>query len=63
VTGQQRRRPAVPVRSDAARQTETLHDRLDAIAELHRAGVTGFCPACLLDGPCPTYRLATGVES
>lgn len=52
------RRPAPPVASDAARQTDTLHARLDAIAELHSAQVVGTCTACLMPWPCPTYELA-----
>lgn len=53
-----RGRAARPPESDAARQTETLHGRLDAIAELHSAQVVGVCTACLLPWPCPTYALA-----
>jgi hypothetical protein len=33
--------------------------QLDAIAELHRETITGFCPACLEPAPCATYTLAT----
>lgn len=55
-----RPQPARPVESDAARQAETLHGRLDAIAALHTPAIPGYCSACLLEHPCRTYQLATG---
>lgn len=64
MTGQPRRaRPARPVEPDTGRQAETLHGRLDAIARLHSPGPSGWCPECLLEHPCRTYRLATGDPS
>jgi hypothetical protein len=63
VTGQPRRvRPGAdrtPQQRAAAELLE-LRLRLDAITELHSVNSTGWCPACLLEHPCQTYRMATG---
>jgi hypothetical protein len=60
VTGQSRRTRPLPAQPAPEL---TLQQRLDAIAQLHSQGPSGWCPACLLEHPCRTYQLATGRES